>query len=178
MRSSRLAVVAGSAALVLGAGGAFVAVQAHAATAVTRGWSGAAAYVMPFDNSPPDLASVMSATGQKTFELAFILSGGGCSAAWDGTTGLSDPTASAVISTVRNAGGDVSVSFGGDGGTKLGQVCGDPQATASAYQAGVSKYGLQAGDFHPGGPEDEKSAAIPHEIRAAEILQQDNTRPY
>jgi len=178
VRSSRLAVVAGSAALVLGAGGAFVAVQAHAATAVTRGWYGAAAYVMPFDNSPPDLASVMSATGQKTFELAFILSGGGCSAAWDGTTGLSDPTASAVISTVRNAGGDVSVSFGGYGGTKLGQVCGDPQSTAGAYQAVVSKYGLKAVDFDLEEPEYENSAAIHNEIGAAKVLQQNNAGLY
>src|SRR5438552_357364 len=159
MRRRPLAAAVGTAALAIAGTGVLVAVHAQAATtAVTRGWYGAAAYVMPFDNSPPDLASVMGATGQKTFELAFILSGGGCSAAWDGTTSLSDPTASAVISTVRNAGGDVSVSFGGYGGTKLGQVCGDPQSTAGAYQAVVSKYGLKAVDFDLEEPEYENSA--------------------
>jgi chitinase len=170
--------VAGSAAVLLGAT-AFVAVQAHVASAaVSRGWYGAAAYVMPLDNSPPDLGAVMSATGQKTFELAFILSGGGCSAAWDGTAPLSDPTIASTISTIRNAGGDISVSFGGYGGTKLGQTCGDPSSTASAYQAVVTRYGLKAVDFDLEEPEYESSAAIHNEIGAAKILQQNNPGLY
>jgi chitinase len=164
--------------VVLGAG-ALLAVQVHAASAaVTRGWYGAAAYVMPLDNSPPDLGAVMSATGQKTFELAFILSGGGCSAAWDGTNSLSDPTIASTINTIRSAGGDISVSFGGYGGTKLGQTCGDPGSTAAAYQAVVTKYGLKAVDFDLEEPEYENSAAIHNEIGAAKILQQNNPGLY
>jgi chitinase len=178
VRSSKHAVVAVGAAAVLAAAGTFVTVAAHAASGVSRGWYGAAAYVMPFDNSPPDLPSVMGATGQKTFELAFILSNGGCSAAWDGTIGLGDPAASAAISGVRNAGGDVSVSFGGYGGTKLGQVCGDPQATANAYQAVIDRYGIKAVDFDLEEPEYENAAAIHNEIGAAKLLQQNNPGLY
>src|SRR5437773_8830150 len=59
--------------------------------ALTSNWYGSAPYVMPLDNNPPDLNQVMAATGQKAFELAFILApnGGGCSPTWDGTTPLS-----------------------------------------------------------------------------------------
>ncbi len=179
MRNARVAAVAGGAAMVLAAAGTFIGVSAHAATAaVSRGWYGAAAYVMPLDNSPPDLSQVMAATGQKTFELAFVLSGGGCSAAWDGTNSLSDPTIASVINTILGAGGDVSVSFGGYGGTKLGQTCGDPSSTAAAYQAVVSKYSLKAVDFDLEEPEYENSAAIHNEIGAAKILQANNPGLY
>jgi chitinase len=179
VRRRTLAAAVGTAALALAGTGVLVAVHAQAATTVPRGWYGAAPYVMPFDNSPPDLSTVMAATGQKTFELAFILSGGGCSAAWDGTHPIgSDTTATSVINTIRNAGGDVTVSFGGYGGTKLGQVCGDPQATANAYQAVVTKYGLKAVDFDLEEPEYENAAAIHNEIGAAKILQQNNSGLY
>jgi chitinase len=40
-----------------------------------------------------------------------------------------------MIGRIRGAGGDVSVSVGGYGGTKLGQTCADPAATAAAYQS-------------------------------------------
>jgi chitinase len=179
MRTRRVGAVAGGAATVLAAAASFVALGAGpASAAVSRGWYGAAAYVMPLDNSPPDLSAVMSATGQKTFELAFILSGGGCSAAWDGHASLSDPTVAATISTVRGAGGDVSVSAGGYNGTKLGQVCGDPSSTAAAYQAVISKYSLKAIDFDLEEPEYENSGAIHNEIGAAKILQANNAGLY
>src|SRR4029077_12710599 len=96
-----------------------------------------AQYEIPLDNNPPDLGSVMAATGQKAFQLAFILApnGGGCSPTWGGTRAVSSDTDAAnLISRVRANGGDVSVSIGGYGGTKLGQTCANPDATAAAYQ--------------------------------------------
>src|SRR6266702_396017 len=44
--------------------------------ALSGNWYGAAPYVMPLDNTPPDLTQVMAATGQKSFELAFVHGGG------------------------------------------------------------------------------------------------------
>ena len=35
--------------------------------------------------NPPSPATVMNATGVKSFTMAFILSGGGCYPAWDGS---------------------------------------------------------------------------------------------
>ncbi|GAB2832846.1 chitinase [Actinoallomurus bryophytorum] len=152
-----------------------------AAAALGGNWYGAAPYVMPFDNSPPDLGPVMSATGQKSFQLAFILapSGGGCSPTWDGTHPVSSDTqAASVINGIRAAGGDVTVSIGGYGGTKLGQTCGDPSSTAAAYQQVITKYGLKAIDFDLEEPEYENAAAIHNEIGAAKILQQNNSGLY
>jgi chitinase len=69
----------------------------------------------------------------------------------------------------------VSVSIGGFGGTKLGQVCGTPAATAAAYQQVVSKYGLKAMDFDLEEPEYENATAVHNELGAAQILQRNNS---
>ncbi|HKN97406.1 MAG TPA: carbohydrate-binding protein [Pseudonocardiaceae bacterium] len=157
------------------------AAPSTATTALTGNWYAAAPYVMPLDNDPPDLTQVMAATGQRAFQLAFILSDGGCTAAWDGLTSqevASDTTVAGVVNSVRAAGGDVSVSFGGANGTKLGQVCGTPAATAAAEQAVITKYSLHAIDLDLEEPEYENTTAIDNEIGAAQILQQNNPGLY
>ncbi|MCX3061638.1 carbohydrate-binding protein [Streptomyces beihaiensis] len=149
--------------------------------ALSSRWYAAAPYLMPLDNDPPDAATVMDATGIKAFQLAFILapSGGGCSPTWGGTAPVSSDTAVGdVIKTIRAKGGDVSVSIGGYGGTKLGQACSDAASTAAAYQQVIDKYGLKAIDFDLEEPEYENSTAIAHEIGAAKILQQNNPGLY
>jgi chitinase len=158
-----------------------VADAGPAGAALSTNWYASAPYLMPFDNSPPDPVQVMSATGQLAFQLAFILApnGGGCSPTWDGTNAVaSDTNVASLISRIRGAGGDVSVSIGGYGGTKLGQTCGSPEATAAAYQQVISKYGLRAIDFDLEEPEYENTAAIHNEIGAARILQQNNSGLY
>ena len=183
----RLSMTAALGAAVVAAGsliafaGISNATQHNSATPadVSSGWYGAAPYVMPLDNNPPNLPQVMAATGQKTFELAFVLSDGGCGAAWGGTAEVSsDSTVAGIINGVRAAGGDVSVSFGGYGGTKLGQVCGSASATAAAEQAVINKYSLKAVDFDLEEPEYENITAIDNEIGAAQILQNDNPGLY
>jgi len=152
-----------------------------AGAALSSNWYASAPYLMPFDNSPPDPVQVMGATGQLAFQLAFILApnGGGCSPTWGGTNDVgSDSTVANLINRVRGAGGDVSVSVGGYGGTKLGQTCGSPEATAAAYQQVISKYGLRAIDFDLEEPEYENTAAIHNEVGAAKILQQNNSGLY
>jgi chitinase len=172
--------IAGAGALALAAAGVAVATQASAAT-LSSNWYASAPYLMPFDNSPPDPVEVMNATGQKAFQLAFILApnGGGCSPTWDGTRAVSSDTdATTLINRIRSNGGDVSVSIGGYGGTKLGQTCGTPEATAAAYQQVVTKYALKAIDFDLEEPEYENTAAVHNEIGAARILQQNNSGLY
>jgi len=151
------------------------------AGALTNNWYASAPYLMPESNNPPDPTTVMAATGQKAFQLAFILApnGGGCSPTWDGTSPISsDTTAGNVINSIRNAGGDVSVSVGGYGGTKLGQTCGDVASTAAAYQQVVSKYNLKAIDFDLEEPEYEDDAAVANELGAAQTLQRNNAGLY
>ncbi|WP_405976090.1 chitinase [Streptomyces sp. NBC_00988] len=153
----------------------------NAATALSNRWYAAAPYLMPTDNNPPDAGAIMDATGLKAFQLAFVLApnGGGCSPTWGGTSPVSSDTAvQSVINTIRAKGGDVSVSIGGYGGTKLGQACSDPASTAAAYQQVITKYGLHAIDFDLEEPEYENTAAIHNEIGAAKILQQNNAGLY
>src|SRR5262245_14275986 len=155
--------------------------RSAAASNLTSNWYASAPYLMPFDNSPPDPIQVMNATGQKAFQLAFILApnGGGCTPTWDGTRDVSsDTTAANLISQIRANGGDVSVSIGGYGGTKLGQTCGTPEATAAAYQQVVTKYALKAMDFDLEEPEYENTAAVHNEVGAARLLQQNNPGLY
>jgi chitinase len=162
-------------ATALGAGQASGATAS--ANALSNQWYAAAPYLMPTDNNPPDATAIMDATGLKAFQLAFILApnGGGCSPTWGGTSAVSSDTAVGnVISAIRAKGGDVSVSIGGYGGTKLGQACSDAASTAAAYQQVINKYQLKAMDFDLEEPEYENTAAVAHEIGAAKILQQNN----
>jgi chitinase len=183
MRRHRTVALASAAAITIAAvavAATLLGTPASGAT-LTSNWYGSAPYVIPLDNDPPDLAQVMAASGQKAFELAFILApnGGGCSATWDGTAPVSSDTAVAgTINTVRAAGGDVSVSIGGFGGTKLGQTCGTPAATAAAYQSVVTKYSLKAMDFDLEEPEYENTTAVSNELGAAQILQRNNPGLY
>ncbi|WP_369374080.1 carbohydrate-binding protein [Streptomyces sp. cg36] len=181
------ALLCGAASAALAAAGlsAFVAGQASGAAAapdaLSSRWYAAAPYLMPLDNNPPDAAAIMDATGLKAFQLAFVLApnGGGCSPTWGGTAPVSSDTAVAgIISSIRARGGDVSVSIGGYGGTKLGQSCSDAASAAAAYQQVITKYQLKAIDFDLEEPEYENSAAIAHEIGAARILQQSNPGLY
>jgi chitinase len=160
--------------------GVLLARSADAAT-LSSNWYASAPYLMPFDNNPPDPVTVMNATGQKAFQLAFILApnGGGCSPTWDGTRDVgSDTQAVDLIARIRANGGDVSVSIGGYGGTKLGQTCSSPAATAAAYQLVVTKYSLRAIDFDLEEPEYENATAVHNELGAAQILQRNNPALY
>ena len=146
-------------------------------SALTANWYESAPYDSVLDSSGPDLGQVMSATGQKAFDLAFILASNNssCSPAWNATDPVSSDTqVASVINEVRSDGGDVIVSAGGYNGTKLGQVCGSAAATAAAYQQVISAYGLHAFDFDLEEPEIENSSAIANELGAAQILQQED----
>jgi len=170
-------VTAALAAILLAGAAAAVAVvaagPASATAALAAGWYESAPYYSTLDSAGPDLGQVMAATGQKAFDMAFILaSGGSCAPAWDGTDPVSaDTQVAGVISGIRSAGGDVIVSAGGYNGTKLGQVCSSASATAAAYQQVITTYGLHAIDFDLEEPEIENATAIANELGAAQILQ-------
>ena len=154
------------------------AVQAApaASTALTANWYESAPYYSTLDSTAPNVGQVMSATGQKAFDMAFILANGSsCSPSWDASDPVSSDTqVAAVISQIRSASGDVIVSAGGYNGTKLGQVCGSASATAAAYQQVITTYGLHAFDFDLEEPEIENSTAIAYELGAAQILQRED----
>ena len=167
-----LGLVAAAALAAAGLGTATASAAHAATTALTANWYESAPYYYTLDSSAPNLGQVMSDTGEKAFLLAFVLADGGCTPAWDGTDPVSSDTqVAAVISTVRADGGDVGASEGGANGTKLGQDCSSPAATAAAYQSVISTYGLHYFDFDIEEPEIESSSAVANEIGAAQILQ-------
>src|SRR5205807_556381 len=61
-------------------------------------------YLMPLDNTPPAMSTIISSSGEKEFNLAFVLDSGGCTPAWDGlsTSPVSSDTAvQADINAIR-----------------------------------------------------------------------------
>jgi hypothetical protein len=97
--------------------------------------------------SPPNISTVMSATGVKWFTMAFILSNGTCNPQWDGFRPLIGGVDQGTVNTVRAAGGNIIPSFGGASGNKLEQSCGSAGALAGAYQQVINAYGLRAIDI-------------------------------
>jgi chitinase len=179
--------MAAAAAASLAVGGVLVATVGSgsamaATTALGSNWYASAPYDMPLDNNPPDLTQVLAATGERAYVLAFVLAenGSSCAPAWDGGSSIvsSGDAVGSQINALRAAGGDVSVSFGGYNGTKLGQVCGSASATAAAEQQVISAYGLHAIDLDLEEPEYENSSAIANELGAAQIIQRDNPGIY
>jgi chitinase len=97
------------------------------------------------DPQPP--ASVLAATGVHDLTLAFILSHGKCNPEWDGERPLLGGSDEKAIESIRAAGGEVDVSFGGWSGKKLGSSCKTPEALAVAYQKVIEAYSLHAIDI-------------------------------
>ncbi|GAB3658757.1 cellulose binding domain-containing protein [Actinocorallia lasiicapitis] len=96
---------------------------------------------------PPNPVTVMNATGIKAFTMAFMLSGGGCTPAWDGQRPLTSAGDVNAINAIKAAGGDVQISFGGWQGNKLGPNCASPAAFAAAVQQVIDAYHPLAVDF-------------------------------
>lgn len=142
-RRTRGVVVAVASALV-GLGATVVPVAT--ATASAAPVSQAAPYLYLGWGSPPSPTAVMAATGIHDFTLAFVLAGHGCTPMWDGKRPLLGGSDAAAIAAIRAGGGDVSASFGGWSGRKLGAACKTPTALAGAYEQVIGAYGLHAID--------------------------------
>nr|WP_240746922.1 chitinase [Cryptosporangium phraense] len=93
-----------------------------------------------------DLLAVRAA-GIKHLNLAFIVSGDGCTASWGGSTSVGDATIKARVAAYRAAGGSVRISFGGESGTELAASCSSADELASAYQGVIDEFGVSKVDF-------------------------------
>ena len=96
------------------------------------------------------------ACGLKYYTLAFIIArqeGAGEDAkyqkepAWYGRIPMDQNLYKDQIDAIRKRGGDVIVSFGGEGGRELALVEEDPAALAASYQAIIDRYGFSWLDF-------------------------------
>ena len=135
----------------------------------------AAPYIYMGWGDPPNPATVMNATGIKWFTMAFILSSGGCNAAWDGSRPLQGSADANAIAAIRAAGGDIVPSIGGWSGNKLGPNCSTPEALAGAYQQVISAYGLKAIDIDIENSDEFENEAVQDRIlNALKIVKQNN----
>jgi hypothetical protein len=130
------------------ASGASAAVSVK--TSAGGGGGGATLFTAPYIDMgawPTPLLSQISAdSGLKNFTLAFVNSAG-CKASWFNAY---DPRAAwqlDEITKIRQAGGDVKISFGGANGIELAQACGDVTSLLAEYQAVVTAYHLKFIDF-------------------------------
>jgi chitinase len=86
-------------------------------------------------------------TGQKFFTLAFIIAGQSNNPAWYGRIPMADNFYTNQIGAIRNRGGDVIVSFGGEGGQELALVETNLVALAAKYQSVIDRYKFTWLDF-------------------------------
>jgi hypothetical protein len=96
---------------------------------------------------PQGATSVMSETGVSAFTMAFMLSSGGCTPAWDGQRPLTGGVDEQTIDAIKGAGGQVQISFGGWSGNKLGPNCAGPEEFAGAVQQVIDAHGPDVVDF-------------------------------
>ena len=167
-------VVAAFAACILGAASGDLAVSRVATGASSQPILMAAPYEYLGWGNPQPPAGVLAATGIQDLTLAFVLSHGACSPAWDGTRPLTGGPDQAAIESVRAAGGNVAVSFGGSSGNKLGVSCKSASALANAYQKVISAYGLEAIDIDIEHTEFTSAAVRRRVVAALAIVQRSN----
>ncbi|SHN47586.1 chitinase [Cryptosporangium aurantiacum] len=129
-----------------------------------------APYVDVLQYSAAELVAVRKA-GITHLNLAFIISGSGCSATWDGATEVSDASVKSKISAFRGAGGQVRISFGGESGTELAASCSSAEELAAAYQGVIDTYSATRVDFDVEGGVLTDSAANDRRSQAITILQ-------
>lgn len=105
-----------------------------------------APYVPEWENQ--DLVALANATGHKFYTLAFIINGSGtCNPTWNGDDSITGGNQGKYINALRAIGGDVIVSFGGEGGTEIGRSCTSVSSLQAAYQKVIDQYKLTWVDF-------------------------------
>jgi endoglucanase len=132
---------------------------------------GAARFFAPYVDmsiSPTNnLPQTSSASGIKFFTMAFIIDGGGCTPVWGGLGPISsENTFTGYISTIRSAGGDVVVSFGGAAGTELAMACSSVSSLQAAYQSVINKYNVKMLDFDIEGTAEGDQASLDRRSQA------------
>ncbi|HTJ72001.1 MAG TPA: cellulose binding domain-containing protein [Actinospica sp.] len=118
-----------------------------------------------------NLSSEAATEGTKFFNLAFITAGSSCTPEWGGVTSITDSSISGDIASLRSAGGDVRVSFGGEAGTELAQSCTSASSLAAAYQSVIKQYSLTNIDFDVEGAAIADTASINRRNQAIAILE-------
>jgi chitinase len=132
-----------------------------------------APYLQLSDATVGDMAADLAATGTKFFTLAFLTPSSGCTQIWE-ASGQGVGAYKTQIQTLKNAGGDVSVSFGGAAGGEVAITCTNVTSLQAAYANVVNTYGITHLDFDIEGDTLNNSAANTRRNTALAALQKAN----
>jgi hypothetical protein len=119
----------------------------------------------------PSMPDMSSASGVKSYTMAFITASG-CKAMWFNAYDPREKWAKDQIDGIRAGGGDVKVSFGGASGIELAQACGSVDSTFAEYNAVVNAYDLKYVDFDIEGSATAEPASVSRRSQAMAKLQQ------
>src|SRR4051794_34373162 len=171
MRRTASAVLSALAGLSL----AVLAIQPASASPALQAKLPGAPYLYEGWGNPPSATDVMNQTGIKSFTMAFMLSGGGCTPSWDSQRPLTGGVDEQTINSIKGAGGSVEISFGGWSGNKLGPNCATPQAFAGAVQQVINATGPAAVDFDIENTDEFESEVVQDRIlNGLKIVKQSN----
>jgi len=132
------------------------------------------------------LTTIQQQSGIKVFTLGFVVGNGGCTPTWGGVgaTVANDtlPNGTTIVSlvqSIRAAGGDVIISFGGASGTELAQGCSTVSSLQAAYQSVLTKYSANSNtpvrlDFDIEGGATTDQASITRRDQALKALKSAN----
>ncbi|MER6212431.1 glycosyl hydrolase family 18 protein, partial [Streptomyces sp. NPDC001642] len=133
----------------------------------------AAPYLELSSGTAGDMAADMRATGLKNYTLAFLIPKSGCTPQWEaGNSALGAFTSH--VDTLKAAGGNVIISFGGAEGGELAQTCTSVSALTAAYASVVNTYGITRLDFDIEGDTLGDTAANTRRNQALAALQAQN----
>jgi chitinase len=133
----------------------------------------AAPYLQLSDGDAGDMADDMGATGLKYYTLAFLTPQSGCTPEWE-DGGDSVGAFTSEINSLKAAGGDVIISFGGAAGGELAQTCTSVSDLTAAYANVVNTYGVTRLDFDIEGSTLDDSASNTRRDQALAALQAEN----
>jgi hypothetical protein len=120
------------------------ATSAQAATVWPAHYS--APYLQISSSDAGDMAADLKASGDKFYTLAFLTPKSGCTPYWE-DNGDSLGAFTSQIKTLRAAGGDVAISFGGASGGELAESCTSVSSLTAAYEKVVTTYSATRLDF-------------------------------
>src|SRR6202000_621046 len=130
----------------------------------------AAPYLQITGGDAGDMAADMGATGLKYYTLAFLIPQSGCTPEWE-DGGDSAGAFTAQINSLKAAGGNVIISFGGESGGEVGETCTSVNSLTAAYANVVNTYGVNRLDFDIEGGTLSNTAANTRRDQALAALQ-------
>ena len=147
LRKPSRAALALVAATALGSAGLALAAAGPAAAA---GSAFPAHYAAPYlqisTSDSGDMAADMAVSGDKYYTLAFLIPQSGCTPEWE-DGGNSVGAFTSQVNSLKSAGGNVIISFGGESGGELAQTCTSVSSLTAAYANVVNTYGVNRLDF-------------------------------